>query len=297
MANNKVLLKKSAVPNRVPQTDDLDFGEIALNYADGQIYYKNPQGVITPLLTNVTPTAIRPYQYIGDGVTTTFEAIHFLNHVLVYVDGILVQDGIDYDSSNPTTITFVVAPANGADINIMGFEKLEFVDFSAAGLGLTYDEVNHVYILASATSADPNTVVYRDANGDFAANVITADRIVTNQTLETNSVAFDGTIMDSTETSTAGTTPTTLFSLPAADYRSFRVTAQATSGTDYQVIEILSIHDGTNVFTTQYANLVSNFDLGQYEFVINNGSVEFIVTPTLTDPTTFKIVFTALPTT
>jgi hypothetical protein len=37
---NKVLLKKSSVGARVPTTSDLDYGELALNYADGKLYYK-----------------------------------------------------------------------------------------------------------------------------------------------------------------------------------------------------------------------------------------------------------------
>jgi hypothetical protein len=38
---NKVLLKKSAVAARVPAVEDLDYGELALNYADGKLYFKN----------------------------------------------------------------------------------------------------------------------------------------------------------------------------------------------------------------------------------------------------------------
>jgi len=37
---NKIILKKSSVPDRVPSATDLDYGELAINYADGTIYYK-----------------------------------------------------------------------------------------------------------------------------------------------------------------------------------------------------------------------------------------------------------------
>lgn len=43
---NKVLLKKSSVSSKVPQTTDLDFGEVALNYADGKLYFKNSSNQI-----------------------------------------------------------------------------------------------------------------------------------------------------------------------------------------------------------------------------------------------------------
>ena len=43
---NKVLLKKSSVGARVPVVGDLDYGELALNYADGKLYYKTSSNTI-----------------------------------------------------------------------------------------------------------------------------------------------------------------------------------------------------------------------------------------------------------
>jgi hypothetical protein len=44
--SNKVLLKKSSVVGKVPATTDLDYGEVALNYADGLLYYKSANNVV-----------------------------------------------------------------------------------------------------------------------------------------------------------------------------------------------------------------------------------------------------------
>jgi archaellum component FlaG (FlaF/FlaG flagellin family) len=43
---NKVLLKKSSVAAKVPVAADLDYGELALNYQDGKIYYKKADNSI-----------------------------------------------------------------------------------------------------------------------------------------------------------------------------------------------------------------------------------------------------------
>jgi hypothetical protein len=43
---NKVLLKKSSVSSRVPTTLDLAYGELALNYADGKLYFKTASNAI-----------------------------------------------------------------------------------------------------------------------------------------------------------------------------------------------------------------------------------------------------------
>lgn len=45
--SNKIILKKSSVTSKVPLTSDLDYGELALNYADGKIYYKNASNSIS----------------------------------------------------------------------------------------------------------------------------------------------------------------------------------------------------------------------------------------------------------
>jgi hypothetical protein len=38
---NKIVLKKSSIASKVPTTSDLDYGELALNYADGKLYFKD----------------------------------------------------------------------------------------------------------------------------------------------------------------------------------------------------------------------------------------------------------------
>jgi hypothetical protein len=46
---NKVLLKKSSTVAKVPTSGDLDYGELALNYADGKLYFKNSSNTVQPL--------------------------------------------------------------------------------------------------------------------------------------------------------------------------------------------------------------------------------------------------------
>jgi hypothetical protein len=62
---NKVLVKKSSVSAKVPLTTDLDYGELALNYTDGKLFYKTagnaidafPSLTATATLTNKTLTS------------------------------------------------------------------------------------------------------------------------------------------------------------------------------------------------------------------------------------------------
>ena len=49
-----ILLKKSSVSGKVPQPTDLNYGEIALNYADGLLYFKNSSNTIQSFTSNLS---------------------------------------------------------------------------------------------------------------------------------------------------------------------------------------------------------------------------------------------------
>jgi hypothetical protein len=44
--SQKIILKKSSVPSKVPQLSDLEYGELAINYADGILHYKTSSNTI-----------------------------------------------------------------------------------------------------------------------------------------------------------------------------------------------------------------------------------------------------------
>lgn len=62
---SKIVLKKSSVAASVPLTTDLDYGELALNYQDGILYYKNAAGTSVNSIGNGTVTSITA----GTGLT------------------------------------------------------------------------------------------------------------------------------------------------------------------------------------------------------------------------------------
>jgi hypothetical protein len=38
---NRILLKKSSVEGKIPSASEIEFGELALNFSDGRLYFKN----------------------------------------------------------------------------------------------------------------------------------------------------------------------------------------------------------------------------------------------------------------
>lgn len=50
--SNTLLLKRSSTPNSIPSSGSLEFGELALNYADGNLFYKNAANTVTVIASN-----------------------------------------------------------------------------------------------------------------------------------------------------------------------------------------------------------------------------------------------------
>lgn len=74
-SNTNVLLKKSSVSGKVPVSDDLQYGEVALNYADGNLYYKNSSNAIKKFVDETGVTGVVDSDYLDtlakDYVTLT----------------------------------------------------------------------------------------------------------------------------------------------------------------------------------------------------------------------------------
>ena len=139
MANN-IILKKSSVADKVPLTSDLQYGEVALNYADGKLYYKDSSNVIKsfdsyPTSFYIGPTnnnsgvTIPAGSFVmatgsqGDRITIakavtngTVDAMYMIGIAAADIaagatDGKIITDGIVYGiSTNSYTVGTVLYP-------------------------------------------------------------------------------------------------------------------------------------------------------------------------------------------
>ena len=51
---NTILIKKSGTPSSTPTASELAYGELAINYADGKIFYKNSSNVVADISGSAT---------------------------------------------------------------------------------------------------------------------------------------------------------------------------------------------------------------------------------------------------
>jgi len=97
------------------------------------------------------------------------------------------------------------------------------------------------------------------------------------------SVGFADTLTGSA-TATAGTSATTIDTFSASTYTAAKYVIQMKKGTDIEVIEMLVAVDGANnVYVTEYADVISNAELGTTNAVYSAGDVLLQVTAAAAD--------------
>lgn len=109
----------------------------------------------------------------------------------------------------------------------------------------------------------------------------------------TGSLTLDDTQLVTNSTTTTSTAETTVASFAAATYRTNKHVVQITDSVsgEYHAVEILVIHDGTDAYKTEYAEITTGAAaLATFDVDISAGNVRLLATPASTNSTTFKVV-------
>lgn len=117
---NRVLIKRSGTANSVPLAGDLQAGELAINYADGNLFYKNSSNTVTVIASNqfvsVSGNVTGNY-FIGNGSQLT---------------GIIASAGAAITNGNSN----VTVAANGnVTVGVTGIANVAV--FTPTGLNIT----------------------------------------------------------------------------------------------------------------------------------------------------------------
>lgn len=103
----------------------------------------------------------------------------------------------------------------------------------------------------------------------------------------------DSVITTATLTTTTNTANQVVDSFSATAFRCVKYLIQVTSGSSYQVSELLSIHDGTDVYLTEYGSIATGSELASFDSDISSGSVRLLVDP-VNSATTIKVTRTGV---
>lgn len=118
---SRVILKRSSVPSKVPQAADLEYGELAINYADGVAYFKKSDNTIGTLGGSSATSQPHSYTYTATADQTTFSCLYDSSRVYVYLNG--VKQILDYDFTAETgsSIEFATGLISGDIVDIVSY--------------------------------------------------------------------------------------------------------------------------------------------------------------------------------
>ena len=103
-----------------------------------------------------------------------------------------------------------------------------------------------------------------------------------------------GTVQANYYVASTTTTDQVIDSFDSSLYRSAKYVVQCTHATlGYQTIEILVMHDGTNVYITRYGLMFTANELAEFSVAKDDDQIQLLATPTNTN-TTFKFTRTVV---
>lgn len=226
--NVDIRLRRSAVPGNVPTIEQLNLGELAVNTADGKLYLKRIYEGVEQVIEvggdakSGLVSTFNTYIYTSDGtlqnVTGADDYGNFLSYDLasprriqVYLNGVLLHQGIDYTATDGSTISFVYPIDEGQVVQIAAYNS-EGASIDADlilddGFSFTVgtDEETKFYHNGS------NTILKHLAYGDNTFNMMwrDSDRLVMgengielygNLTINGNTVVTDSDVLDIIDT-------------------------------------------------------------------------------------------------
>ena len=168
---NKVLLKKSSVGAKVPVVGDLDYGELALNYTDGKLYYKTASNTIKSFTDDTSVVTLTGTQTLTNKTLTspvlggtTISASG--NIVLKPATSILEVQGTVVASSGVTQ-TLVVTVVNPGSGNVFAIDGVNTPILSFVRTGV------YTFVQSAASNAG-HQIAFKDGSGtSYTTGVVT----------------------------------------------------------------------------------------------------------------------------
>ena len=131
MATNQVIKLKRGTST--PTTSNIASGEVAVD-TSAQKLFINDSGTIKELgtsgaLLSSSTVAIKEFEYTASGSQTTFSGndtgsqslIYTAGSIMVFLNGILQDDSVDYTATNGTSVVFTTALAANDEVRILTF--------------------------------------------------------------------------------------------------------------------------------------------------------------------------------
>jgi hypothetical protein len=130
--SNKIILKKSSVGAKVPLTTDLEYGELALNYADGKLYFKDSSNAIQFLGSSSATETLSNKSLTSPSLSGT---VTLTSTTLLSINGTTGNTG-QYLARGPTGLSWSNPPSpalsNLSDVVISSAQPQQVLTFTGS---------------------------------------------------------------------------------------------------------------------------------------------------------------------
>jgi hypothetical protein len=153
------------------------------------------------------------------------------------------------------------------------------------GLAITGTTINNTQLAFQNIAVSGQDTVVADTVND-TLTLVAGDNITitTNAGSDsitissTNSFAGDTAFDDIVVNGITTTSPTVIDSFALATYRSAKYYVQVSQGSNFQISELMTIHDGTTTYDTEFAVLETLGELGTLTTAVNGANIELRIT-------------------
>ena len=208
------------------------------------------------------------------------------------------RDQASVDSTQNTNITLVnqyaasaYAQANvtiGVDAsqnaNIIAVQALANTDYTTLSVISTTTSSNGLYVPVITITA--NGRVSSISNTAITPIQSYSGSLTSNSIVVTNIASVNSTVIQAT---TATTAQTAIDVWSTSVYRTAKYIISMTSASNYHVIELLIVQNGTTPYIAQYAEIITGSSLASFDASISGGNFSLLVNPASATSTTYNI--------
>ena len=215
-----IKLKRSAVAGRIPSTSDLDLGEVALNTTDGKMYIKKSVSGTESIVelgtgggSAAADAILVEYQFTATNNQTSFsggddnsvQLSYTAGAIQVFLNGVLLDNGIDYTATNTIAVVLAEAATTGDFLQIIAFKK-KVGEGNVSVATLSGNGTATAYTLPVDPANENNTRIYIDGVYQSKSNYSVSGTTLTFSTAPPNGTAIEVEIsgrsvtLDTTET-------------------------------------------------------------------------------------------------